>query len=231
MVLVIGVDVHKKTHTVVVVDATGRKRGERTEKATDAGHLALLKWVKRTFEGDQWRWAIEDCRQMSIRLERALLAVGESVVRVPTKMMCRTPGRPRGPGGSPTRSTRWRWPAPPSPNRTCRSRPMMRLSRELKLLVDRREDLVGERTRMINRFRWHLHELDPEQEPHLDRARDRRELAGWLADRTGLVAEIAAAELADIERLTAAAKVLEQRITTAPGRSPRSCSRCPAAAH
>ena len=37
-------------------------------------------------------------------------------------------------------------------------------SRELKLLVDHREDLLGERTRMINRLRWHLHELDPELE-------------------------------------------------------------------
>ena len=33
--------------------------------------------------------------------------------------------------------------------------------RELRLLVDHREDLVGERTRAINRLRWHLHELDP----------------------------------------------------------------------
>jgi transposase len=33
--------------------------------------------------------------------------------------------------------------------------------REVRLLVDHREDLVGERTRMISRLRWHLHELDP----------------------------------------------------------------------
>ena len=38
-------------------------------------------------------------------------------------------------------------------------------SRELKLLVDHREDLVAERTRMQNRLRWHLHELDPEIDP------------------------------------------------------------------
>jgi transposase len=38
------------------------------------------------------------------------------------------------------------------------------VSRELKLLVDHREDLLGERARMINRLRWHLHELDPELE-------------------------------------------------------------------
>jgi transposase len=38
-------------------------------------------------------------------------------------------------------------------------------SRELRLLVDHREDLVKDRTRHINRLRWHLHELDPEWDP------------------------------------------------------------------
>ena len=34
-------------------------------------------------------------------------------------------------------------------------------ARELRLLVDHREDLVEDRTAHINRLRWHLHELDP----------------------------------------------------------------------
>jgi transposase len=34
------------------------------------------------------------------------------------------------------------------------------VERELPLLVDHREDLIGERTRIISRLRWHLHELD-----------------------------------------------------------------------
>jgi transposase len=38
-------------------------------------------------------------------------------------------------------------------------------SRELRLLVDHREDLVCERTRIQNRLRWHLHETDPALEP------------------------------------------------------------------
>ncbi|WP_415857636.1 IS110 family transposase, partial [Saccharopolyspora erythraea] len=37
--------------------------------------------------------------------------------------------------------------------------------REVRLLVDHREDLVAERTRIISRLRWHLHELDPSWEP------------------------------------------------------------------
>ena len=35
------------------------------------------------------------------------------------------------------------------------------VEREIRILVDHREDLVAERTRIIARLRWHLHELDP----------------------------------------------------------------------
>ena len=36
------------------------------------------------------------------------------------------------------------------------------IERDLRLLVDHREDVVAERTRIQSRFRWHLHELAPE---------------------------------------------------------------------
>jgi transposase len=46
------------------------------------------------------------------------------------------------------------------------------VKRELRLLVDHREDLVAERTRIIARLRWHLHELGPGWTPavRLERA-------------------------------------------------------------
>jgi transposase len=37
--------------------------------------------------------------------------------------------------------------------------------RDVRLLGDHREALVAERTRVINRLRWHLHELDPGWDP------------------------------------------------------------------
>jgi transposase len=40
-------------------------------------------------------------------------------------------------------------------------RPEEAALRELKLLVDHRDDLVDERRRCQQRLRWHLHELDP----------------------------------------------------------------------
>src|SRR5215212_4202986 len=51
---------------------------------------------------------------------------------------------------------------------------------ELRLLVDHRESLVAERTRLICRLRWHLHELDPAWEP---KARSH--------DHSGVVARLA----------------------------------------
>lgn len=79
------------------------------------------------------------------------------------------------------------------------------VSRELKLLIDRRDVLVAQRTSAINRLRWHVHELDPERGPasrSLDTAKHQQALAAWLDTQPGLVAEIAGAELADIIRLS-----------------------------
>ncbi|MDQ1738841.1 MAG: transposase, partial [Pseudonocardiales bacterium] len=80
MVVVLGIDVHKGTHTAVAVDEVGREVGQRTVRATDAGHRQLLRWALREFGGaGQARFAVEDCRHVSTRLERALLAAGQSV--------------------------------------------------------------------------------------------------------------------------------------------------------
>ena len=68
MVVALGADVHKRTHTVVAVDAVdavGAKRGERVVPATDAGHDALLRWARRTFGDGDRVWAVEDCRHLS----------------------------------------------------------------------------------------------------------------------------------------------------------------------
>lgn len=44
--IVIGVDVHKRTHTLVAIDSqTGRQLHQRTVQATDAGHLDALRFA------------------------------------------------------------------------------------------------------------------------------------------------------------------------------------------
>src|SRR6185437_9178893 len=156
--VVLGIDAHKRSHTVVVVDDTGRKLGERTIATTTADHLDLLSWAEQ-FGADRL-WAIEDCRQLSRRLERDLLSIGQRIVRVSPKLMARVRDSARSYGKSdPIDALAVARAALREPDL-----PIARLDgieREIRLLVDHREDLVAERTRIITRLRWHLHELNP----------------------------------------------------------------------
>jgi transposase len=45
--VVIGVDAHKCSHTLVAVEEVGRKAGERTFAPTSEGHLQALEWASR----------------------------------------------------------------------------------------------------------------------------------------------------------------------------------------
>ena len=84
--IVIGVDPHKQTHTAAVVDGrSGELVGERTVRARRRGHEQLLGWARAL--AVERLWALEDCRHVSLSLERFLLARGERVVRVPPRLM------------------------------------------------------------------------------------------------------------------------------------------------
>ena len=153
--VVIGVDSHKRTHTVVAVDGTGRKLAERTVATSGEGHLELLHWSRR------WRertWALEDCRHLTRRLEADLLKGGEAVLRVPPKLMAGARRSAREPGKSdPIDALSVARAALREPNL-----PAARLDgieRELRLLVDYRDVLIAERTRHQARLRWFLVEL------------------------------------------------------------------------
>ena len=62
--VVVGADVHKRTHTFVAVDEAGRKLAEKTVCAVTAGHAEAVMWVRDHFGADVV-WAIEDCRHVS----------------------------------------------------------------------------------------------------------------------------------------------------------------------
>lgn len=74
----IGTDSHKRTHTVVALDMVGRRVGMKTVRANSEGHLELVRWAAQ-FE--EVTFALEDCRHLTRRLERDLLAAGCRVVR------------------------------------------------------------------------------------------------------------------------------------------------------
>jgi len=208
--VIIGVDSHKRTHTVVATDGTGRKLAEKTVVATSAGHLELVRWAGRFTDRT---WALEDCRHLSRRLSTDLLVAGEAVVRVPPKLMAGARRSSREPGKS----------DPIDALAVARAAlredlPAASLDgpdREVRLLVDHREDLVAERTRAQNRLRWHLHELDPGNEPvvrSLDRAVVLASLERDLVDAPGTVGRLARELVIRIRALTATINGLEREI-------------------
>jgi transposase len=154
--IVIGVDVHKQSLTAVAVDEAGRALAESTARAA----CDLLAWAT-SLPGER-SWAVEDCRQLTRALERALLAAGESLVRVPPKLMApqRRAGRARG-KSDPIDALAVARAALREP-RLDHPRPGEQRLRELKLLVNHRDDLIDERRRAQQRLRWHLHDLDLE---------------------------------------------------------------------
>ena len=154
--IVIGVDVHKHSLTAVAVDEAGRALAESTASAA----RDLLSWAS-SLPGER-SWAVEDCRQLTRALERALLAADESLVRVPPKLMApqRRAGRARG-KSDPIDALAVARAALREP-RLDHPRPGEQRLRELKLLGDHRDDLVDERRRAQQRLRWHLHDLELE---------------------------------------------------------------------
>ena len=208
---VLGTDAHKRSHTVVAADEAGVELGSITVGATPEGHLKLVRWAAKWPER---RWAIEDCRQLSRRLEADLLRVGESVVRVPPKMMAgvRRSARTRG-KSDPIDALAVARAALREPDL-----PVAQLdgpSREVRLLVDYRESLVKDRTAAQNRLRWRLHELEPGYDPpagSLNRYKTLTEIDELLTSNTSMVAELGRREVIRIREPTQEANQLERDI-------------------
>jgi transposase len=168
--IVIGADTHKHNHTLVALDGqTGAVRGQRAILASDAGSLDALRFAA---DLDAERvWAIEDCRHVSARLERALLAAGERVVRVPAGMTGQTRKISREAGKSDPIDARAV--ALAVVRDGVESFPVAftdEHAMEIRVLCDYRDQIICERTRMINRLRWHLVSIAPELEAGLCQA-------------------------------------------------------------
>jgi transposase len=178
--IVVGVDVHKHFLSAVAVDSVGRQLD--CLETSDAAEL--LSWSKRVSR--RRLWALEDCRHVTRGLERSLLRQRQRLVRVPPRLTApeRRRGRVRGKSdlidALAIARAALREPLLDSP------RPEETRLRELKLLVDHRDDLVDERRRCQQRMRWHLHELAPSLRVPLgalDRAVWLKRLSGQLARR------------------------------------------------
>jgi transposase len=159
MKVLIGVDPHKASVAVAVVDEAG---GELVERASfpqsRAGLRALERWAKRFPER---RWAMENAGGLGRHLVGRLAAAGESVVDVPPKLSARvrvlSTGNARKNDGLDALATAL---AASRNERLAAVDPEVG-SEVLRLLSERREDLVAERTRALNRLHGLLRDLVP----------------------------------------------------------------------
>jgi transposase len=214
--MVLGADTHKRSHTIAAVAAgSGQLLGEKTVPVGSCGFAALLIWARGL--GGERVWALEDCRQVAGSFERFLIARGERVLRVPTKLMAdvrraaRTRGKSDGIDAIAVARAALR--------EGLDGLPVAHLDGpelDLRLLVDHRERLVGQRVGLNNTLQWHLHDLWPELElpggalfSKKWGARIARRLA--RAGQTMRV-RIARDELRRLRELTQAIKALEAEI-------------------
>jgi transposase len=78
--VVAGVDTHRDTHTVVVLDSAGRQLGTAVFGADGAGYAAMLAWVVSF--GPVARFGVEGTGSYGAGLARHLTAAGVEVVEV-----------------------------------------------------------------------------------------------------------------------------------------------------
>lgn len=159
MKVLIGVDPHKASLAVAVVDQATGELLERASFPQDrAGLRALDRWARRFPER---RWAVENAGGLGRHLAVRLAAASESVVDVPPKLSARvrvlSSGNARKNDGVDALATAL---AASRNDRLAVVDPEA-ASEALRLLSERREDLVAERTRALNRLHGLLRDLVP----------------------------------------------------------------------
>jgi transposase len=156
----IGVDTHKRTHTLVVIDTHGRLGGTRTISNTPDGWTSGLEWIREW--GGKHIWGIENSGSLGKAFAQFLLSQGEMTV-------CEV---------SPHRTAQYR-----RRGRTqdktdqtdalaiarlllAEGEQLPQVQRDdqstgLRLLSDHWDNLLAERTRLINQLHAQMLQLDP----------------------------------------------------------------------
>jgi transposase len=154
----VGIDPHKHVHVAVAVDAAGRPIGKPlTFKNSALQVAALLTWIRAIAGGSPVTWAIEDGRGFARRLADGLLLSGQEVVWVPARLAAahRRLHAATGSKSDPADAAAAAHAAMAMPELD-RHRIDERV-RELRILVDYRDDVVKRRTMAINQLKAQAH--------------------------------------------------------------------------
>jgi transposase len=159
MKVLLGVDTHKASLAVAAIDEATGEILERASFPQDrAGLRGLERWARRFPER---RWAVENAGGLGRHLAGRLAGSGESVVDVPPKLSARVrmllSGNARKNDGVDALATA----LAASRNGRLAAVDPEDSSEAMRLLSERREDLVAERTRALNRLHGLLRDLLP----------------------------------------------------------------------
>lgn len=211
--VMIGVDPHKRSNTVLVLDARENVLARQRFDNDRDGHRQLKAFAK------SWKtrtWAVEGAHGCGLGLAQRLAAEGETVLNVPAKLSARVRALGGGSGRKTDdtdayavavaglRGTKLELVQPDD------------LAVTLKLLSDRRQELVAQRIASVNRLHRLLQELQPGGASPGLRATKARQMLSTIRPRQPIAKtrkSLALEHLADVERLDAELKTMQRRIT------------------
>jgi transposase len=210
---VVGIDTHKATLAACAIDDVGQVLAERTFPNEPGGFAALRIWLADV--GEISRIGLEGSAGYGAAAARFLLASGQPAVEVPPQLSHRERMRTRRAGKS----------DPGDALAIARvalreaDLPPVRLadaSRELKLLVEARDDLAAESTRVRNRLHADLVVVAPGYgavASNLVAEKYRRAVGKLLRRMPGVQAELARGRLARLAALATEIRDLDRRIS------------------
>lgn len=156
--VIVGIDAHTQSHTAAAIDEHGRELATLTVGACPAELARLLAWIDGL--GEVGLVAIEGAKGFGLPITRRILVTGVEVIDVPTHLtsLGRRSSRSRGKDDPADAVTIARMALREPGLPRLRS---SHLASDLKLLVDARDQLVAEGTRIRNRLHALLLALAP----------------------------------------------------------------------
>ena len=214
--VIIGVDPHKRTHTASAVDAaTNRVLAMLQIDSSLADYRRLLRWAS-SFQ--QRRWAVENARGLGRHLAQWLIARGEVVEDVPSTSTARV--RELSRGGRRKNDVIDAAAAASVAALQGDARPVVAedIGTVLALLDEHRNNVITQRTRLVNQLHALLRDLVPGGAPtNLTAASAARLLTGVRASGPVETArkQLARDLVAEIRDADQRLKTLTARITAA----------------
>jgi transposase len=211
--VVIGVDPHKASNTLVVIDGRERVLGQQRFANDRTGHRQMKTFAK-TYPDRVW--AVEGARGVGAGLAQRLVAEGEPVLNVPAKLSARVRALGGGSGRKTDNADAFAVAVAGlrSPDlQAVRPDDVVEI---LRMLTDRRQELVAERITTVNRLHELLCHLIPGGATKRLQAAKARQLLSSVRPRAAVGKarkQLALDYVTEVERLDGKLKALKKQIS------------------